>query len=264
MADGPAAKGGLESGDIVVAVDGRDVGTPGDLRDVVQDRHPGDSVKVAYLRNGERREARVELGEMPSSLRRMSREAMEGPVRMVRDLKLRPDRGWLGVVTQPLSGDLGEYFGAKDGGALVAEVTEDSPAAKLGLKAGDVIVRVDDAKIEDPGDLSREIRGHEKADQVEVTWVRDRKEKKGKVDLVLREAPMPRVFSWNDDDGDDDAVMEFMDPGDMGRHMRMFRHHVRGDEVESRDELMSTVDDLRAEIESIRRELEQLRDEAGD
>lgn len=66
------------------------------------------------------------------------------------------ERGWLGVQIQPLTKELGEGVGLPDDkGALVAQVTEDSPAAKAGLKAGDVILAVGDKPVVTMKDLPK-------------------------------------------------------------------------------------------------------------
>jgi len=67
-------------------------------------------------------------------------------------------RGWLGVQIQALSDDMARTYRMKDNkGALISDVTPDSPAEKAGLKADDVVVGVDGRAIEDNGDLSRYI-----------------------------------------------------------------------------------------------------------
>jgi serine protease Do len=68
------------------------------------------------------------------------------------------DRGWLGVVIQNVSDDIADSIGMKEAkGAMVTKVTEDGPAAKEDLKAGDVIVEVNGDKIDDSRDLARKI-----------------------------------------------------------------------------------------------------------
>ena len=68
------------------------------------------------------------------------------------------DRGWLGVVIQNVSDDIANSIGMKEAkGAMVTKVTEDGPAAKEDLKAGDVIVEVNGDKIDDSRDLARKI-----------------------------------------------------------------------------------------------------------
>lgn len=67
-------------------------------------------------------------------------------------------RGWLGVVIQNVDRDLAESFGLeKAEGILVSEVTEDSPASAAGLEQGDVIVKLDNQKLEDVSDLRNRI-----------------------------------------------------------------------------------------------------------
>jgi len=67
-------------------------------------------------------------------------------------------RGWLGVQIQALSDDMARTYRMKDNkGALISDVTSDSPAEKAGLKADDVVTGVDGRAIEDNGDLSRYI-----------------------------------------------------------------------------------------------------------
>jgi serine protease Do len=70
----------------------------------------------------------------------------------------RVTRGWLGVALQPLTTDLAQSFAVEDRrGALVAEVVPDSPAAKAGLEAGDVVLEINGARVADPGDVARAV-----------------------------------------------------------------------------------------------------------
>src|SRR5215470_15596450 len=67
-------------------------------------------------------------------------------------------RGWLGVQIQPVTGEIAESLGLKTPtGALIAEPQADGPAAKAGLKSGDVITSLDAAEVKDPRDLARRI-----------------------------------------------------------------------------------------------------------
>jgi serine protease Do len=72
--------------------------------------------------------------------------------------KGRVTRGWLGVSIQPLTTELAKSFGVKDTkGVLVSEVMTDSPAAKSGLKQGDIVTEFEGKKIEAPADLQRAV-----------------------------------------------------------------------------------------------------------
>ena len=68
------------------------------------------------------------------------------------------DRGWLGVVIQNVTDDIADSVGLKDAkGAMITKVSEDGPAAKQDVKAGDVIVAVNGEKIDDSRDLARKV-----------------------------------------------------------------------------------------------------------
>lgn len=81
--------------------------------------------------------------------------------------------GYLGVETMSLGDQLAGYFQVPDGrGALVTRVIKDTPAAKAGLEAGDVIVAVDGKDVDDSGDLGSRIRNHEPGDSVKIDVIR--------------------------------------------------------------------------------------------
>jgi serine protease Do len=63
-------------------------------------------------------------------------------------------------------------------GAKINDITKESAAEKIGLKEGDVIIKIDDTKIEDPDCLSKAIRSHKPGEKVTVTYLRDNKEQK--------------------------------------------------------------------------------------
>jgi serine protease Do len=85
-------------------------------------------------------------------------------------------RGWLGVQIQPVTDDIAEGLGLKDEkGALVADVTENSPALAAGIKTGDTIVKVGSEEISDPRDLAKKVARFAPGKSVDVTIVRDGK-----------------------------------------------------------------------------------------
>jgi serine protease Do len=85
-------------------------------------------------------------------------------------------RGWLGVTIQPLTPELAKGFGLTDqSGALVAGVQEGSPAARAGVKAGDVITQYDGHKVSRSGELSRMVADTPAGRQVPITIVRGEK-----------------------------------------------------------------------------------------
>ncbi len=85
-------------------------------------------------------------------------------------------RGWLGVQIQPVTADLAESLGLEAGkGALVSEVTDDSPAMKGGLQSGDTILKVDGKEVMDARDLARKVAQIPPKKTVDVAIMRDGK-----------------------------------------------------------------------------------------
>jgi len=265
MDESPAAKSGLEKGDIVVRVAGKTVGTPSKLQKVVREHDPGDEVEIEVLRDGKTKTVKVALAERADRLPRHHR------LREVHDLRLAGNRGYLGVMTQALSGDLAKYFGADDGGALVSEVVEDSPAAELGLQAGDVIVKVGESDVTNPEVLREVIREYEEAEEVEIVWIRDKKEKKGKVTLEVREGTdvlgfLPEL-EWHGADGSLPDFRHHLDGIRDGirRHVRLGideMGELHREEIEG--SLRSTLDELREEMDEMRKELDELKEKKSD
>lgn len=100
-------------------------------------------------------------------------------------------RGRLGVTVQSLTRDLEDYFGVKNGGALVSSVSPDSAASKAGLKAGDVIISVNGRSVVDADDLSNKIE--DVNGEATIVVVRDKKEITLKATIERPRAVAPAV-----------------------------------------------------------------------
>jgi serine protease Do len=192
--ESPAEKAGIRRGDIIVEFDGERVRGARHFARLVQETPDGRSVKATIVREG----ARQTLDITPTAGERFGWDhdriiGLPGLEREIeRSLESLPrnfsfDFDWdaspmiaggagsrLGARLQPLTGQLAEYFGAKEG-VLVSSVDENSPAAKAGLKAGDVITSVNGRSVNDTRDITQEIRAAEEGKDLELGVVRDRK-----------------------------------------------------------------------------------------
>jgi len=93
-------------------------------------------------------------------------------------------RGWLGVQIQPVTDDLAESLNLKaKKGAVVADVTTNSPALKAGIKNGDTILELDGKTVDDPRDLARKVALVKPGKPVDMLIVRDGVEKTIKVEI---------------------------------------------------------------------------------
>lgn len=97
----------------------------------------------------------------------------------------RVDRGFLGVAPQDLTEDLVSQFGTEKG-ALISEVTEGSPAEKAGLKAGDVIVKIQGTAVRDSRQLLLTVGQFTPGTTVAVDYLRDGKTRTAQVKLARR------------------------------------------------------------------------------
>ncbi|HEY3639987.1 MAG TPA: PDZ domain-containing protein, partial [Xanthobacteraceae bacterium] len=97
-------------------------------------------------------------------------------------------RGWLGVQIQPVTSEVADALGLKQaGGALVSEPQADSPAAKAGVKAGDVIVSVDGTSIKDSRELAQKIGTMSPGSSVRLGVIRDGSQQT--INVVLAQMP---------------------------------------------------------------------------
>jgi serine protease Do len=97
-------------------------------------------------------------------------------------------RGWIGVQIQPVTKDIADSLGLKKAeGALVAEPQPNSPAAKAGIEAGDVITAVDGKAVKDARDLAKRIGAMAPKTAVKLTLLRNGSEKT--ITLTLGEMP---------------------------------------------------------------------------
>ncbi|HEY4920758.1 MAG TPA: Do family serine endopeptidase [Xanthobacteraceae bacterium] len=114
-------------------------------------------------------------------------ETVKSVIAQLRD-KGKVTRGWIGVQIQPVTADIADSLGIKDPhGALVAEPQEGSPAAKAGIKSGDVIVSLDGRPIPDARTLARRISAMAPGTAVKIGVFRNGKEEQ--LSMTLGELP---------------------------------------------------------------------------
>ena len=208
----PAEKAGLQPDDTITSFAKQAIHGFEDLRLAVERTKPGTTVAVVVRRGGATVTLRVAVGEKPVAKVQPS----VGPYGDWRDVLPRGVPGeidkWLppgarayvygqhkpllGVRTQELSPQMRQRLGLPAGkGVLIAEVLPNTPAANVGLQAADILLRVDDTDVDDPGRLPDVLRRIGPGKRVRLTLKRD------KTDLVvvvrLAQVDAPKAGHWH-------------------------------------------------------------------
>jgi len=269
LVDSPAARAGLERGDVILLVGDTPVKSTKGLTRRVRRADPGDEVTLTVLRDGKRQNIKVTLGEqeITSGDRRVFRfrngddDVMffgdehsdgRGVAPRMNAFFLRGGPA-LGVRVEALDSDLGRYFGAETG-LLVLEVYEESAAAEAGLQRGDIVVEVHGEPVEQASDIREILAELDEEETVEVVVLRDRDRVKFMVAI-------------------DDAMPDGL--GQLGDRMQWFHreapdagyprghidrmHGLHERHQRDRQDLDTDMEELKRQMEVLRKELEALR-----
>jgi len=201
----PAAQAGLQAGDVIIKFEGEEIESVRKLSRLISEVAPDHQVKLTILRGGIEQEITATMGkrEVPAMFNgnfKMEMPNLQNLPKMpampkIPQVQVLPpnvkgdafiwkgdgETGFffganrqIGVSVSSLTKQLGEYFGAADGkGLLINNVRENSPAAKAGLKAGDIIIEADGKEIKNNTDLIRTLNEKKEGD-VQLTIIRDR------------------------------------------------------------------------------------------
>lgn len=181
--DSPAEKAGLKVGDAILQYNGQRVEGMEQFSRLVRETPPGRDVKLDVFRGGAPQAVTVKVATRHSGMSVFSATPFATSAPRASFEFQMPDMprsfmSWqsamLGIEGESLEGQLAQYFGVKEG-VLVRSVTSGSAAEKGGIKAGDVIVRVDDSKVTTPTDVTSRLRAL-RGKQASIVVMRDHKE----------------------------------------------------------------------------------------
>jgi serine protease Do len=244
MENSPAAAAGIMDNDVIVRLNGEEITSTRKLTRLISEIAPDHQVSLTVLRNGHEKDIKATLGKRQGPMFENGNFSVAIPeidkLKLEKELKDMPElkeklkglkgdapmvfgdgddgknfvwrtgeRRQIGISVYPLTKQLSENMGV-EGGVLVSSVREDSPAARAGLKAGDVIVEVGGKAVKNNMDLIRAI-GDKKDGDVQITFVRDRNRQ---TISVTPEAAKDSGFFFQND-GDDDGIMVAPHPGSM-------------------------------------------------
>jgi serine protease Do len=203
-ADGPAGKAGLKAGDVITEFNGQRVEGTAQFRRLMRETPAGRTVQLGVWREGRSQNLSVQLGNYPEHAG--SRVRVFGPKDFDFKFEMPEIHGnilnlmargpMLGISAEDLEGQLGNYFGAPDGeGVLVRDVKSGSAAEKAGLKAGDVITKVDGTRVRNLGELREQMRAKRESKTVALGVIRKGSEMSLNVEVEQPKPATKKVIS---------------------------------------------------------------------
>jgi serine protease Do len=182
----PAAKAGLQTGDIVIDFDGERVRSASHFTRLVQESVPNREVTAVVIRGTSKQNLKIspDSGGAFNIFSNNGRRQLENlQINQRGNFDFNLDNGairvlpatdnTLGVSVSPLSEQLASYFGVKQG-VLVSAVASNSPAAGAGVRAGDVITAINGQSVSSRGDITRALR-ERTGESAEISVTRDKK-----------------------------------------------------------------------------------------
>jgi membrane-associated protease RseP (regulator of RpoE activity) len=209
--DSPAAKAGLKTNDVVLEINGQRVEGTQQFRRMIREIPAGRTANLTIWRDGRTQSVKVTLGKPEMS----GLKALGGPnafafkmpvLPAMPDLSgldhlrtftmVSPDHPLLGIDAESLEGDFGHFFGAPDGeGVLVRNVFGDSPAAKAGLKVGDVITSMDGERVRSASELREKLMTKRDEKSIKLGVLRNKAAMSVSVELPQRQEQEEHFFS---------------------------------------------------------------------
>jgi serine protease Do len=143
----PAEKAGLQSHDVILEMNGKNIESYDAFRNDIAMLEPGSEVRLLVVRDGKTREVVVTLAERPTEV------AQAAPAEQ------KQSQQTLGIEVQNLTKDLAEQFGYPLGeGVIVTAVTPESPAAEAGVQPGDLIQSVNRQSVNSVDDFEKAVK----------------------------------------------------------------------------------------------------------
>lgn len=164
LAGSPAEAAGVKPGDVILAVDGKNVNAANEIQTLIAEMEPGDVVTLSIFRSGETISKKVKLAEVPQ-------RDLAGGSQEVQQETVQPDESGrinipkLGIAIQPLDQKTMKAAGT-DHGVLVASVTPGGPAADRTLLRNDIITAIDHEKVSSPKDLVDALKDKKNGDAI--------------------------------------------------------------------------------------------------
>ena len=243
----PADQARIQPGDYLLSIGEHQIDSDEAVVQALSQFKQGDTAEVAVWRNGEEQKVRVEFDE------RFQRTFRQGVTENGGFDDQQPEEGaWLGVTMHrfppmPLPGAPGQPPQQQPSGVHLLRVYPSGPAARAGLRSGDIVVQAGDQRIERPEDLADAVSQREPGDDLELTVVRNGQQ----IQVTARLGSLAAFLGQPTSQGQP-LFGDFVDD-DVSEHAMMLEQNRRFAEQHQRIEEL--VLQLREEVRALRQEL---------
>ncbi len=158
--DSPAERAGIRMGDVILSMDGEELKTPKDLSKQVAQTQAGSRSTLKIMRQGKRQDLKVTISQLPTT---------EAEIAQVED---HQEKGTakLGIYLSSLTPEARKHFGIKKNtdGVLVTDIEPNSPAARAGIRPGDIISMIGQDAVNSPNSVIEKVELAEKQNKPSV------------------------------------------------------------------------------------------------
>lgn len=265
--DSPADKAGITDDDVIVEFNGKAIDDANDLIKAVRRSDPGSKATLVVVRGSQKKTLEATLGSRPEMHTFVMPRIPHIPRAPHVGVRVFGGASPHGLQLMDLNSQLREYFGAPEGkGVLVEKVSKRSAAKDAGFKAGDVILKVGKAEIEDRGDIWDALEDYEGGDSATVEILR--KGSRLSLHLEIDESDDVNSYYFRSHTGEldeealesvEEAMREFEVQSGV---MKKQKFNLQKDMEKLKEELRSVGKEIRSRMDTLRntlrRELKQV------
>ena len=268
--DAPAGKAGIKKHDVILTMNGTSIESGAQLRRMIHEMPPGRLVSFGLSRDGQPMTLKVQLADKHKEF------AMTGP--QMKDFHVHipeihiPDidipsinmvvvtqSERSGLMVENITPQLGDFFGVKNGnGVLVRSVEKGSRAEKAGIRAGDVIVKVNDQPVHDTSDFTHAVKSRN-GNSISVGVIREKKEQN--LNLTLPESKESGELLEEEDSREEPLVdaESAVDVSELQQEVAELQPQMELATEEARTSVRELRNDLCSENKKVRQQTQKLK-----
>ncbi len=279
--DAPAGKAGLKEHDVILSFNGQKVEGVEQLRRMIRETPAGRQVALGISRSGQAMNVPVTIGDRKQVTKYKIKQGKGTNAFVMPPMPPMPpmdidvpsfnvvvqSSARNGLMVESLTPQLADFFGVKgsNGGVLVRSVEKGSAAEQAGIRAGDVIVRVDKDNIEDVGDWRRAVRS--RTGSTPVTIIRDKREQN--VNMNFPERKSRETGMIVDGDGEEFAIdmqelqkeLEKIKP-ELEKNLKEISYNLQREFEAHRGEFDKVIVDTKIEVQKAMKQQQKALEEA--